>query len=448
MPPRCVAPGLPPPPGHRRLPGLVPRHAHGLCERPAEGGTQRASFQGRVLRRSPGAWSTPAPAQDRVPGPRRAPALSPVLSLPCHARSLVKSEMKIDPHELFLAGSAGCCAQHVLGLFSLVGIFFSLRSLSFSPPFQRFLSGLGLLSPSPALNDSYSLQLVGSRAARPRAQRSAAPPDLRAPPGAPPAAVPVPPPRPLPPAAHWAGRCCRLGREAGSERLFCRDLLTSLGSVSDKVFRIGEETSCCGAAQLLQRRAASLPAGLGTQEEGTRGCARAAATAQPLGVPPSRPSPPAARCSPCASHVPCVGTAWSPRGGLRHLPQDRCHRGTRTPRLKDTTAQRHHGTRTPRQLQPWCAPHRLLPHGARLHRVLLTPRAPLASAKKKKAKQRREVLPDGEPGTAAGTRSCLRQKAASTSRSPQGWAEPLGWATWSSSCKSGPGLCLVSARAA
>lgn len=84
-----------------------------------------ASFQGRVLRRSPGACSVPAPTQDRGPGPRQAPALSPVLSLPCHARSLVKSEMKIDPQELFLAGSAGCCAQHVLGLFSLLRIFFS-----------------------------------------------------------------------------------------------------------------------------------------------------------------------------------------------------------------------------------------------------------------------------------------------------------------------------------
>lgn len=93
-----------------------------------------ASFQGRVLRRSPGACSVPAPTRDRGPGPRRALALSPVLSLPCHARSLVKSAMKIDPQELFLAGSAGCCAQHVLGLFSLLRIFF------FSPPFPLFFS--------------------------------------------------------------------------------------------------------------------------------------------------------------------------------------------------------------------------------------------------------------------------------------------------------------------
>lgn len=78
-----------------------------------------------------------------------APAVIPVLSPRCHACSLVKREMKIDSREPFLEVSTGCCAQHVLGLFSLLRIF-SPRCLSFSPSLQHLLSTLGLLSPSPS----------------------------------------------------------------------------------------------------------------------------------------------------------------------------------------------------------------------------------------------------------------------------------------------------------
>lgn len=89
--------------------------------------------------------------------------------------------------------------------------------------------------------------------------------------------------------------------------MFSRDLLTSLGSVSDKVFRIREETSCCGTAQLLQRRAAALPAGLGTREEGAQHRVRAAATAQALSV----------------LLCPLRGDSPVPLGGRRNLPQER-----------------------------------------------------------------------------------------------------------------------------
>lgn len=87
------------------------------------------------------------------------PGAVPVLSLCWHTRSLVKSEVKITPHKLFLEVPAGCCAQRAWGLFSWLRIL-SPCSLSFAPPLQRWLSTLGLLSPSPALNSDHSLGLV------------------------------------------------------------------------------------------------------------------------------------------------------------------------------------------------------------------------------------------------------------------------------------------------
>uniref|UniRef100_A0A8C9FJ08 NudC domain containing 3 n=1 Tax=Pavo cristatus TaxID=9049 RepID=A0A8C9FJ08_PAVCR len=59
-----------------------------------------------------------------------APAVIPALSPRCHACSLVRGEMKIDSQEPFLEVPAGCCVQHVWGLFSLLRIFPPVPSLS------------------------------------------------------------------------------------------------------------------------------------------------------------------------------------------------------------------------------------------------------------------------------------------------------------------------------
>lgn len=94
-------------------------------------------------------WSCPlCPA----PQPRPPSPCSPLAVMPAH----LSKEMKIDSREPFLEVSAGCCAQHVLGLFSLLRIF-SPRSLSFFPSLQRLLATLRLLSPSPALSSPCSL---------------------------------------------------------------------------------------------------------------------------------------------------------------------------------------------------------------------------------------------------------------------------------------------------
>lgn len=117
------------------------------------------------------------------------------------------------------------------------------------------------------------------------------------------------------------------------------------------------------------------------------------------------------------------------------------------PRNADTTARGHHGTRTPHQLQPRCAPHRLLPPGVPLQKVLLTPWVRLASAKKKKWKQRREVLPDREPGTLQEPDPASGKRPPTLLGAPR--AGQSGWAgLCSSSFEFGPGFCLVSERAA
>lgn len=79
----------------------------------------------------------------------------PVLSLLCHTRLLVESEIKIT--SLFLAIPTGCCAQLLLVLFSLWRIF--LPFLLFFSSSQPLFSTLGLLSASPALNVYCSLCL-------------------------------------------------------------------------------------------------------------------------------------------------------------------------------------------------------------------------------------------------------------------------------------------------
>lgn len=77
----------------------------------------------------------------------------PVLSLLCHTRLLVESEIKIT--SLFLAIPTECCAQLLLVLFLLWRIF--LPFLLFFSSSQPLFSTL--LSASPALNVYYSLGL-------------------------------------------------------------------------------------------------------------------------------------------------------------------------------------------------------------------------------------------------------------------------------------------------